>query len=469
MTQYARHTPRPPTRRQHGFALLELLGALAVGALVLLGLSTAMDTSLADLKGQQAGYYQSQLVAGADKYISANADALQLATPTAATIVPVTLAQLKAGRFVPPGLAAVNAYGQSPCVLVRQSDPVGHPGQFDTLVTTVGGDKIADREIAVVAAGAGTGGGYISAASPAIARGTSWSIDTTPYRGTACAGAGALTGGAADGGHLASNLFYGGPGQLSTDFLYRGAVPGHPELNRMNTPLRLANAALVAPGASCLTSAGVAEAGLAIDAATRAVLTCGAGGTWSLPSQWKDPVAAYADLPAAGSTTGDVRMVTTLSRAFTWDGAKWAALAVDQNGDLDVPGTATAAQLVAANSVYSKGTIRADGDINSGNDIAAQHDVNASHDLRATHNVYAGRDMFADGGVSGQLWMYSNHISLFQHFNPGDACNFQVFNVEDGVYYIPFPIGTIVLDANSLSMTCYADETFRYANGTYRP
>lgn len=81
----------------------------------------------------------------------------------------------------------------------------------------------------------GQGGGYISAAAPGIARGASWELTTISYRNVACGDTTVLTGAAAnDGGHLVSSLFYDGPGQLSTDFLYRDAVPGRPELNASN-------------------------------------------------------------------------------------------------------------------------------------------------------------------------------------------------------------------------------------------
>jgi hypothetical protein len=55
----------------------------------------------------------------------------------------------------------------------------------------------------------------------------------------------------------------------------------------------------------------------------------------------RDPVDTFADLPPTGNDTGDVRMVTALEHAFTWNGASWAALSVDQNGNLSVPGTLT--------------------------------------------------------------------------------------------------------------------------------
>ena len=39
-----------------GFALIELLGALALGSLMLAGLSVIIDSTLEDAKGQQAAY-----------------------------------------------------------------------------------------------------------------------------------------------------------------------------------------------------------------------------------------------------------------------------------------------------------------------------------------------------------------------------------------------------------------------------
>jgi hypothetical protein len=41
---------------------------------------------------------------------------------------------------------------------------------------------------------------------------------------------------------------------------------------------------------------------------------------------WRDPVIAFANLPATGNETGDVRQVLTgpeARRAYTWDGAAW--------------------------------------------------------------------------------------------------------------------------------------------------
>jgi hypothetical protein len=62
---------------------------------------------------------------------------------------------------------------------------------------------------------------------------------------------------------------------------------------------------------------------------------------------WKDPKGLFTDLPATGNDVGDVRMVSSLARAFMWNETapgvfSWTALAVDEKGDMTVPGTITA-------------------------------------------------------------------------------------------------------------------------------
>ncbi|HWW05995.1 shufflon system plasmid conjugative transfer pilus tip adhesin PilV [Collimonas sp.] len=458
---------------QSGIALLELMGALAVGSIIMVGLSAMMDTSLEDTKGGQAAYYQSQIVNAANKYISANWQTLQTRTPSAATVIAISVADLKAGQFLSNSIASANVYGQTPCVLLRQPDPAAHPGQFDALIATTGGQKISDRDLAAIAMNAGQGSGYISAADPATAKGASWSMDTSPYRSVACSGAAALAGTAADGGHLVSNLFYNSAGQLSTDFLYRNAVPGRPELNRMYTPLRMASAALVNLGSSCLNQAGVAEAGMAVDNSTRSLLTCGSNGVWTFPSQWKEPVASYGNLPFAGSNDGDVRMVTGLNRAFTYNGGSWVALAVDQNDNLSVPGTVSTANLIASQSIDSQGTIHASGTINSDSDIGAGRDMSAGRDISASRDITANRDVTAVSHVYGRAveasgWMDSPSISLSRIMSPGDACHFWDIDAN-GRRFINTPMGTIAMDSQHTPLICYADKEMRYANATFSP
>ncbi|WP_443112976.1 shufflon system plasmid conjugative transfer pilus tip adhesin PilV [Herbaspirillum seropedicae] len=458
----------PPAHRQRGIALIEVLGALAIGAALVMGLSSVMDTSLEDVKGQQAAYHQSQIVAAAQKYIAANSASLQSALPAASSLMAVGVPQLIAGKFLATGTLTKNVYGQTPCLLIRQPDPAGAPGQFDALVVTSGGTPIPSKAIAMIAANAGPGGGYISTADPGNARGSNWSNSTAFYRSTTCAGGSNLSGGSADGGHLASNLFYDGPGQVAADFLYRNAVPGRPELNRMNTPIRMASTALVALGSSCLNSAGVAEAGMAIDSATRGLAVCGAAGVWTSPTQWKNPVASYASLPAAGNSVGDVRMVSGLSRAFTYNGSGWVALAVDQNGDLNVPATMTARNVRTTQNIVADGTIHANQDISTGGSVSADYDVNAAHAVN-TVDLYAAHNVVTEG-LQVNRWASSPAFSVgINYFVAGAPCHYSEWDPWEGTNHITFPVGTVVMDANYVPLICGADKTMRYANGTYTP
>lgn len=94
---------------------------------------------------------------------------------------------------------------------------------------------------------------------------------------------------------------------------------------------------------------------------TGRVITCRQEGLstpyWRLVSaaQWREPATSYAGLPSAGNVVGDVRLTLDKSRAFTWTGGLWKALAVDQNGNLDVPKLASAETLVPT-KVFTMGS-----------------------------------------------------------------------------------------------------------------
>jgi hypothetical protein len=343
------------------------------------------------------------------------------------------VAQLKAAGFLSAGFAATNPYQQSACVLVSQ--PVA--GKLDALVAGYGGTAIPDRSIASVAMLAGQGGGYISTAQPGTARGASWSLVTTAYQGVACAGTTVLNGVAAhDGGHLVSSLFYDGPGQLSTDFLYRDAVAGRPQLNQMNTALGFAGSGIVTPGTACGSAAAIG-----IDATTRTVVTCGADGKWQAVSTWKAPVTNFTDLPTTGNVTGDVRMVTALSRGFTYDGSAWKPLALDKDGNLQVPGTVYAGQVNATGAIVTAGTITADQAIVSNN------------------GAVVGNWMF------GRKWVEGPTLYVNEAVTAGTPCNYYDAN-GNNVYNL----GSFKKDPDGRLLQCvYPDNVFKYTNGTLTP
>ncbi|MEJ0003026.1 MAG: hypothetical protein WDN30_04695 [Pararobbsia sp.] len=122
--------------------------------------------------------------------------------------------------------------------------------------------------------------------------------------------------------------FNNGTQTQNADFLYRVGVPGDPAANTMQVPVVLAQqtdyAACTQPGS------------IAADAAGN-VLDCG-GGIWTPQASfhWREPVANAAALSSvsAASHQGDVRTTLATNRAYTFDGASWQALAVDEAGNL---------------------------------------------------------------------------------------------------------------------------------------
>lgn len=345
---------------QRGFTLIEVLAALAIGAAMMIGLATMIDSSLEDTKGQQAALHQSQVVAAATQYITDNYDTLTAAATATTPAAPITIAMLKSGGYLSSSFADTNAYGQTPCVLVMQPTT----NKLDALVVTEGGREIPASSIGYVAANAGQGGGYIpstvsGSSPPLVVKGAfgSASVDNatlTNYLKQKC------TSTAASAGHLASTLFYGGPGRLTTDFVYRDAVPGHPELNRMTTPLHItlaADAVENTSDSSCSTSDTSTWSGVVVNS-SGAILSCQSG-VWRRQEAryWRDPKPDYASLislPASGNTVGDVRMIEDKGHAFMWNGSAWVPLSVDQNNNLTVSTLTT--DEMQLNTVVTAGT-----------------------------------------------------------------------------------------------------------------
>ncbi|MEC5215868.1 prepilin-type N-terminal cleavage/methylation domain-containing protein [Actimicrobium sp. GrIS 1.19] len=439
-----------PIQRHRGFTLLELLAALAVGTLMLVGLTSVLDISLQDARGQQTALHQAQFTAAATRYLTDNYATLLTRTAGGAT-VGIALADLNAtgAGYLPASFAAQNAYRQTPCMLVRS--PAAN--QLDALVVTEGGDAIAVGELGYISANAGTGGGAIGPATPndglpPVARGAfgSWMLDNaglTNFTKTSCSGA------AAGAGHLASAVFYGGASQLDADFLYRSAVSGKPELTQMNAPLGMGAGAMAVAGTACGTRAAIA-----IDA-SRQLLSCDATGIWidsTDTSLWKAPVATFSELALlhASDPAGTVRVAADTARAYIHDGAStWTALAVDELGNL-----------------HMEGHLRADGNITAGVDVTAGRDVSALRDSIATNDMRAS-------GVFAQDAAGSRSFSIYGRFTVGDRCNY-VAPDRRGNMVLNLDIGTLAADASGITLMCQPDSTgseghFVYMDNTFAP
>jgi type II secretory pathway pseudopilin PulG len=333
-------------RRTRGATLIEILGAIALIAILSVGAVSLISAAIADTRGQHAGRHQQQVVDAAERYIRDHYADLVTATAVGPVAVPIaTLADL-----LPAGFEAANAYMQTPCVRILQAAA----GRLNALIVAEGGMSIPERDLAYVAAHAGRGGGQIVAADTSVAQGVfgSWRLDTGPYNAITCGATGPAE---ATSNRLASALFFDGPGTAAVDFLYRNEVPGHPELNAVDVPIGMQGRAVRiendATDPMCTAADPNAQGRVAVGT-DGAVLSCQSG-TWRRQGSayWKNPVASFAALPTAGNNTGDVRLATDVQRAFAWSGTGWSPLGVDADGDMTVPRKIVLANSVAVNSL----------------------------------------------------------------------------------------------------------------------
>jgi type II secretory pathway pseudopilin PulG len=343
-------------RRTRGFALLELLGALAVASVLMIGLAMMINASLEDARAAQAAQYQARMTAAATQELRQNYQVwLQRAGTTTPSVM--SLATLQADGFLPASVQPKNAYGQTSCVLVlKEANGVA----LDALALTEGGESIGDAELGFIAANSGQGGGSITARQPTQAIGAyqSWMVPVSTFipsgSNIKCASSDAAPPNA---GHLASEIFYNGPGtQINSDYLYRVGVNGHPEANAMQVPIWLENTYVEGEvdATNCGVTGNYANGKIAADVYGH-LLSCKSG-TWRGASgQWRDPVANAASLPGSGAASpnqvGDVRLTLDTLRAFAWTGTGWQALAIDSNGDLVVPGAVVAKTLEVSTPV----------------------------------------------------------------------------------------------------------------------
>jgi type II secretory pathway pseudopilin PulG len=308
-------------QRQRGVTLLETLAALLIGALVIAGIATMINSSLNDSRDQQVAEYQKQLANAVNQAINLNY-ATVLGLVPAGTTTTWSTAQMVTQNLIPKSYAnAQNAFGQSYCLLLQQPAP----GQIDALLISTGGTAIPAVDLGYIAANSGVGGGLIGTASPGNAVGAygGWSTPLSSWTPTTCAGTP---------GHLANQVFMNGPGnQPADDFLYRNAVPGHAELNAMNVPIGLT---MVTAGTACANFTPT-SAPFAADTSNH-LLTC-IGGFWT-PTSWREPVANVAALKTlAGQVPAETRVTLDSKLPYTWNGTTWVPVAVDDNGALNFP------------------------------------------------------------------------------------------------------------------------------------
>lgn len=323
-------------------------------------------TSASKTQTETVAAGQAQTIAqAATQYINANQATLE-SQATSTTAVTVSVANLQSGGYLPTSVSTLNPYGQTWQVEILQPSA----GVLQAVLSTTGGQTLDDQMASQIAQAIGSTGGYLPSAAGAtrlglaantiVGAGGGWTLAV----GSLPIAKGSIAVAVTQGATSASN-----------SYLYRDSVPGNPQYNTMTTPLIMS--ATVTVGNGCTTAGAIAQDG------TGALVTC-KGAVWMsyADGHWKAPAANYASLPASGNSTGDTRVATDTFRAYSWNGSSWAALAIDQNGNLTVPATLT----VSGNANVA-GTMTA-ATVEGTNTVAA----------------YSGATAVAGVNTSGRVW-----------------------------------------------------------------
>ncbi|SOE65261.1 shufflon protein, N-terminal constant region [Burkholderia sp. OK233] len=208
----------------------EILGALfavLVGMMYLPQVQNGIATQRHVMADVTTAQQQQQWVLAVSSYVSQN-NAAYLSTANAATPLPISVAAVKAANVgLPVSFTGTNPFNQTWAAAVTQPSA----GNLQVLIYTTGGTPIKDQELGLIARAANGVGGmiptnnsgvYPGGAATAYGAFGAWQIPTASY-GVA-------------GGSPASLLTFSN-GALTSNYLYRNAVPGQPQLNTMSTNL----------------------------------------------------------------------------------------------------------------------------------------------------------------------------------------------------------------------------------------
>lgn len=210
--------------------LVAAMIALFAGLTLLPRYLSVEDANLqATIDADVATQFQT-ILQGATKYAAANADTLLGSIDSSAHLLPFTAL----AGYLPGGFSQKNVLGQTWQVYVRQPET----GALQVLVEGIGGQKLSPKDLVKVSGLTGDLGGFVpyngmlDNLSSSVAQGTNWSLPIASVPGLPSPDSGRLLGNALIGSATNTTI-------QTNDFLYRDAVPGHPELNRMDVALNM--------------------------------------------------------------------------------------------------------------------------------------------------------------------------------------------------------------------------------------
>lgn len=339
--------------RQAGFSLLEVLLSLSLITIGMVGVNRLVDSYVVDTKNAAVADQLKTSAQAYRAYVRNNYSTI-LAVATQDKPYLIAHTDLSLGNYLPPGSNGRTVHGQTICALVRKNNA----GSLEALVVTEGGAALNNLDLgSIVSLTGGSAGALYSDdkadTTPADIVGAqgSWKLPLVQFdnlinhAGKNCGGVSQSRVRITEGHPVVALWFENDFTQGSA--LYRDAVPGAPQLNQMNTPLVMNASQTV--GAVCTTPGAIATDG------TGALVNCSKLGsndspTWNRTASglyWGDPVSSLDKLPACtAELKASVRVLTyygghaaTHPSVYICNGSAWAAVGIDLDGNLNVPGS----------------------------------------------------------------------------------------------------------------------------------
>lgn len=322
--------------------VLGLLFAVIVGLSFVPTLSRLSQTASDNTRATTTAQQQKKLIDASTQYIqqySANVQSVATATSPAVITVPM----LQAVHLLDASFSATNPFGQTWQTEVLQPSA----GNLQAFVMTYGGPVMNDMIASKIASLVGQPGGFIP------------KNDSGAYAGGAATAYGAYGGwtqatanySSISGGHLAALLTFNN-GQLTSNYLYRNAVPGQPQVNRMGTAIDM--------GGNNLNNAGTVNAQTATISGNANVtgnVTANGSlvGAAGRINAWNN--ATEGGVISMSGANGVVMHVENINGTWRLVNSPWNAqlLAVDQNGNTSTAGRLTSGEYLQPGGWASAG------------------------------------------------------------------------------------------------------------------
>ena len=249
----------PSAKQQAGIALLEILISVVLLGLVIAGAATLVDNHLEKLRINVAAQQMQVFAKGVNAFIkdnypylvAANDRGLIPASDKMPTVLTVDILRntphpesglLSSARYLPNEFPQQNSFQQTLCALVLQPQP----NELYAMIIAEGGQRINDADLSLFTATLGASGGGIYTDNPDLAKGAlgKWEFNLITdevgqyFAKTNCAGEllDPKPGDISRAGRPLMALWFSA--DPAADFLYRSEVPGHPELNTLQTDLK---------------------------------------------------------------------------------------------------------------------------------------------------------------------------------------------------------------------------------------